>query len=102
MRRDRLAARTGHRFALGAPARQRRQPAQDQFGVGDRLATDLEQRIGKRAGPMGGQQQAVDPARRIVGGRRLDGIDVAGGAEPPAFDLAQELTSGLVRRAYKL
>jgi hypothetical protein len=74
-----------------APAGERRQAAQDEVGVGDRLPADLIERVRHRAGAMGRQQQALDLVRRIVTRRGLLRKDVCRRAEPPSRDLPQEL-----------
>src|SRR5580693_1101051 len=55
---DRFRPRERDRLALGATAGERRQPAQDEISIGDRLPADLVKRVGHRAGPMRRQQQA--------------------------------------------
>src|SRR6202022_3365184 len=73
---DRLRARRPTRPALGPPAGEGREALEDEAGVGDRLAPDLEQRVRHRPGPMRREDEALDLARRIVGRRRLRGKDL--------------------------
>src|SRR3984957_6156003 len=84
---DRFRPRERDRLALGATARERRQPPQDEISIGDRLPPDLVKRVGHRAGPMWRQQQALDLARRLVARRGLLRKDVGRCAKPAALDL---------------
>ena len=64
------------RLALGAPAGDRRQPAQDELEVGHREPPDGQERLGHPARAMGREQQALDAAGRVVGRDRLPRPDV--------------------------
>src|SRR3984885_3356561 len=88
---NRLRPRERDRLALGAPAGKRRQSAQNEAGVRDRLSADLVKCARHCAGPMRRQQQALDLSRRLVGRRGLLRKDIGRSAETTALDLPQKL-----------
>src|SRR6185437_7936897 len=88
---DRRRARSRHRLALRAAARERRQAAKDETGVGHRLPADLVERIPHRAGAMRRKQQTLDLARWLAGRGGFLRKDVRAGPEAAGFDLTQEL-----------
>src|SRR5579863_1222352 len=88
---DRFRARSRHCLALRAATGERRQAAQYEAGVADRLPADLVERVDHRAGAMGREQQTLDLARWLIARRGLLRKDIRSGPEAAGFDLAQEL-----------
>ena len=80
---DGTAAQARHGLALGAPAGDRRQPAQDELEVGHHEAADGQEGLGHPAGAMRREQQSLDRAGRVVGRDRLARPHVDGSAQAP-------------------
>ena len=91
---DRTAAQPRHGLALGAPAGDRRQPAQDELEVGHHEAADGQEGLGHAAGAMGREQQALDGAGGVVGRDRLARPHVDGGAQAPGRRRARRARRG--------